>query len=76
MGRARQKSTENLQSRPSGDRRAELLLLQKKHFTKAGRQRRIGRALEALEGFRVEFDLDAETVKWIAQGADVEDLGA
>jgi hypothetical protein len=74
MGRAAQKPAANAKARPTGDRRAELLRLEKQHFTKAGRERRISRARTALKGFRVEFDLDAETVKWIAQGADLEDL--
>lgn len=62
------------QDAPTGNRRAELLRLERKHFTKSGEETRVKRALEALRGLRVDFNLDLETIKWIAQDADIEEF--
>jgi len=59
-----------------GSRYQELLRLEKKQFSKAGKEERIRRALEALEGLRTKFrtKLDLATVKWIAQDPDIMDI--
>ena len=48
--------------------------LKAKHFSSKGRDRRIAKALEVLNRPRPTFKLDRDTVKWIAQDADVENL--
>jgi len=59
-----------------GSRYQELLRLERKQFSKAGKAERIRRALEALQALHTDFreKLDPETVKWIAQGPDIMDI--
>jgi hypothetical protein len=49
-----------------------LAALKRSHFTKKGRKARISRGLQALERFRWDLDLDAETIKWAAENPDIE----
>ena len=55
----------------TGDRLAEL---KAKHFTPEGREERIAKALEILGRSGPTFKLDKETVKWIAQDVEIENL--
>jgi hypothetical protein len=59
-----------------GSRYQELLRLERKQFSKAGKEERVRRALEALQGLRTNFreKLDLETIKWIAQDPDIMDI--
>lgn len=53
------------------DRLAEL---KAKHFTPEGRKERIAKALEILSRPGPTFKLDRETVRWVAQDADIENI--
>jgi len=53
------------------DRLAEL---KAKHFTPHGRKERIAKALEILSRPGPTFKLDKETVRWVAQDADIENI--
>lgn len=53
------------------DRLAEL---KAKHFTPQGRKERIAKALEILSRPGPTFKLDKETVRWVAQDADIENI--
>ena len=44
------------------------------HFARAGREQRIAKALAALDRASVSYDLDAQTVEWIAEDPDLEDF--
>jgi hypothetical protein len=59
-----------------GSRRLELLRLERKLFPKAGKEKRIERALRAVGEFRGAFrsKVDLETVKWIAEDPDILDF--
>ncbi len=59
---------------PTANRHAELLRLERKQFTQSGRNERVQRALEALAGLRLSFNLDAGTVRWLAQDADLAEF--
>jgi hypothetical protein len=48
------------------------LRLKRSHFSAEGRQARIEAALKALEEAVIESPLDAETIRWIAEDADLE----
>jgi hypothetical protein len=52
----------------------KLAELKAKHFTRKGRKQRIAKALEILNRPGPSFKLDRETVKWIAQDIDIENL--
>ena len=52
----------------------KLAELKAKHFTREGREQRIAKALEILNRPRPTFKLDRKTVKWIAQGVEIENL--
>jgi hypothetical protein len=52
----------------------KLLELKAKHFTPEGREERIAKALEILSRSGPTFKLDKETVKWIAQDVEIENL--
>jgi hypothetical protein len=54
--------------------KAKLAKLKAKHFTPEGRKERIAKALEILEMPMPGFALDRETLKWIAENADLEYL--
>jgi hypothetical protein len=62
------------QDAPTANRHAELLRLERRQFTTSGRTERVSRALEALRGLRVDFNLGPETLRWIAQDADIEEF--
>ena len=55
-----------------GSRRLELLRLERKLFPKAGKERRVELAVNAVHDFCGSFasKVALETVKWIAQNAD------
>ena len=59
-----------------GSRRLELLRLERKLFPKAGKEKRVQRAVKAVHEFRDSFasKVDLETVKWIAQDPDILDI--
>jgi len=59
-----------------GSRRLELLRLERRLFPKAGKEKRVERALKAVREFRRSFasKADLETVKWIAQDPDILDV--
>lgn len=59
-----------------GRRRLELLRLERKLFPKAGKEKRVQRAVKAVHEFRDSFasKVDLETVKWIAQDPDILDI--
>ena len=59
-----------------GSRRLELIRLERKLFPKAGREKRVERAVKAVREFRGSFasKVDLETVKWIAQDGDILDI--
>jgi len=48
--------------------------LKAKHFSSKGRKRRIAEALEVVNRPGPTFKLDRDTVKWIAQDVEVENL--
>jgi hypothetical protein len=50
----------------------KLAALKRAHFNKKDRSARISKALETLEKFRWDLDLDPETIKWIAEDPDLE----
>jgi hypothetical protein len=50
----------------------KLAALKGAHFTKKDRSARISRALKTLEKFEWDFDLDPETIRWIAEDPDLE----
>jgi hypothetical protein len=52
----------------------KLAELKAKHFKRKGRQERIAKALDILNRPGPNFKLDRETVKWIAQDIDIENL--
>jgi hypothetical protein len=52
----------------------KLAELKAKHFTPKGREQRIAKALEILNRPGPTFKLDRETVKWIAQDVEIENL--
>jgi hypothetical protein len=52
----------------------KLAELKAKHFTLRGREQRIAKALETLNRPGPTFKLDRETVKWIAQDVEIENL--
>ena len=52
----------------------KLAELKAKHFGPRGRKLRIAKALETLKRQGPTFRLDRDTVKWIAQDADIEHL--
>lgn len=54
--------------------RRRWLELKWSHFTQQGRKQRIERALAALHRVAIRYDLDSETIKWIAEDPDLEDL--
>ena len=54
--------------------KAKLTKLKAKHFTPEGRKDRIAKALQILEASTPGFALDRETLKWIAEDADLEYL--
>lgn len=53
------------------DRLAEL---KAKHFTLDGREERIAKALEILSRPGPRFKLDKDTVKWVAQDVEIENI--
>jgi hypothetical protein len=55
-------------------RNRKWLELKWRHFSRAGREERVARALAALERAVIPYRLDAETVRWLAEDADLEDL--
>jgi hypothetical protein len=59
-----------------GSRRLELLRLERKLFSKAGKEKRAERAVQAVREFCGSFasKVDLETVKWIAQDGDILDV--
>ncbi len=59
-----------------GSRRLELIRLERKLFPKAGREKRVERAVKAVREFCGSFasKVDLETVKWIAQDRDILDI--
>jgi hypothetical protein len=59
-----------------GTRRLELIRLERKLFPKAGREKRVERAVKAVREFCGSFasKVDLETVKWIAQDGDILDI--
>jgi hypothetical protein len=59
-----------------GSRRLELLRLERKLFSKAGKEKRVERAVQAVREFCGSFasKVDLETVKWVAQDADILDI--
>jgi hypothetical protein len=52
----------------------KLTELKARHFRSKGRERRIAKALEILNRPLPTFRLDTETVRWIAQDAEIENL--
>ena len=52
----------------------KLKALLRAHFTKKGRAARIARARKALEEFKLDVDLDMETIRWVAEDPDLEYL--
>ena len=44
------------------------------HWPREGRERRISQGLEALDSAIVDYGLDIETIRWIAEDVDLEDL--
>jgi hypothetical protein len=55
-------------------RNRKWLALKWRHFARAGRSRRIQEALRAIERAVTRYDLDAVTMRWVAQDAAVEDI--
>jgi hypothetical protein len=49
-------------------------MLKQKHFNPQGKVARVERALRALREAVVHYDLDAETIRWIAEESDPEDM--
>jgi hypothetical protein len=54
--------------------RDKLAELKAKHFALKGRKERIAKALEILSRPGPMFKLDKETVKWIAQDVEIENI--
>jgi len=54
--------------------RDKLAELKAKHFTPEGRKERIAKALEILSRPGPRLKLDKETVRWVAQDADIENI--
>ena len=54
--------------------RDSLAELKAKHFTPQGRKERIAKALEILSRPGATFKLDKETVKWVAQDVEIENI--
>jgi len=54
--------------------RRRWLRLKESHFSREGRRRRIEAAVKALDAALVDYNLDAETARWIAEDADLEDM--
>ncbi|HUT75245.1 MAG TPA: hypothetical protein VM221_10500 [Armatimonadota bacterium] len=54
--------------------RQRWLRLKRAFWTPEGRQARVERALKALEEAVVRYDLDDETLRWIAEDRDLEDM--
>jgi len=52
----------------------KLWRIKREHFTSKGREQRIKTALSALEEAVVDYQLDAETVHWLALDVDAEDM--
>lgn len=52
----------------------KLAELKAKHFTPKSREQRIAKALEILHRPGPTFKLDRETVKWLAQDVEIENL--
>jgi len=52
----------------------KLMELKTKHFTPKSREQRIAKTLEILNRPDPTFKLDRETVKWIAQDVEIENL--
>ena len=48
--------------------------LKAKHFSPKGREQRISKALEILNRPGPTFKLDRDTIKWVAQDAEIENL--
>ena len=59
---------------PKETPKEKLAELKTKHFSPRGRRLRTAKALEILKRPGPSFKLDRETVKWIAQDADIEHL--
>lgn len=59
---------------PKNTAKDRLAELKAKHFTSEGREERIAKALEILSRSGPTFKLDKETVKWIAQDVEIENL--
>ena len=57
-----------------GSHAPELQRMLAEHFSPAGREERVKRALHALDNLRGSIKLDLETVKWIAQDPDLEEF--
>jgi len=51
-----------------------LAALKARHFTPKGREDRIAKALEILSRPGPTFKLDKETVRWIAQDVEIENI--
>jgi hypothetical protein len=54
--------------------RQRWLRLKRAFWTPEGRQARVERALKALDEAVVHYDLDADTLRWIAEDPDLEDM--
>ncbi len=50
------------------------LKLKRAHFRKEGREERIQKAVRALKKATSGCGLDADTVRWLAESPDLEDL--
>ena len=59
---------------PKNTAKDKLAELKAKHFTPEGREERIAKALKILSRSGPTFKLDKETVKWIAQDVEIENL--
>ncbi len=59
---------------PTASGRRKFLALKRAHFREEGKEERIRKALEALKKATVDYGLDADTVRWIAESPDLEDL--
>jgi len=51
-----------------------LAKIKTRHFTPKGREDRIAKALEILSRPGPTFKLDKETVRWIAQDVEIENI--
>ena len=54
--------------------KAKLAKLKAKHFAPESRKERVAKALQILEAPTPSFSLDRETLKWIAEDAELEYL--